>query len=498
MVRAGILQAFVATALVSASVLPVEHCRNASATISKRQQELKPMDSRALEDAIKEEALLQKARELQDAAFKSPMRNRVYGTPGHENTLQLIEKYLKTVEEHYTFARHEFGRDDDSYKYPEVNGTFSAAGKQYEIAFHQYDYSSSDSDPIHNVTGNIVLAANFGCNPSDFPSTSDSRSRNDTIALVHRGNCTFDEKLRAAAAYSYQVKAVVIVNNSTDPLLKAAELTTHGWPRKGSHPLIVTSQADGQALAAMAANVSLEGVLEMRPLRQRQRQKTYNLIVQTKQGDPNNVLVVGAHSDSVFAGPGINDNGSGLIAVLEAALQLPKYAVNNAVRFGFWSAEEVGLVGSHAYLEKLHDSAKDKIRLYLNFDMIASPNFVYGLYDGDASYDGHGLSHVDAELDQGSDHDSFMRECIPSGGIFTGAEDKMTEGEASKFSGRAEVAYDENYHGFGDTVENLNMTAFVNNAKAVAAAVAHFSTTFDTIPPRNRSCDYAREYQEDD
>ncbi|MGG6495044.1 UNVERIFIED_CONTAM: M28 family peptidase, partial [Bacteroidetes bacterium 56_B9] len=94
-----------------------------------------------------------------------------------------------------------------------------------------------------------------------------------------------------------------------------------------------------------------------------EKRKTYNLIAQTKRGDPDNVLVVGAHSDSVFAGPGINDNGSGLIAILETALHLPKYAVTNAVRFAFWSAEEVGLVGSEKYLERLHDSEKDKIRL---------------------------------------------------------------------------------------------------------------------------------------
>ncbi|GIZ42432.1 hypothetical protein CKM354_000570300 [Cercospora kikuchii] len=391
MVRANILHACLITAFVSASVLPVEPCKNGTAAISKRQQELKPMDSKELEDSIKEDALLEKARELQEAAYKSPMRNRVYGTPGHENTLQLIEKYLKTVEEHYTIERHEFSHRD-SVRH-EVNGTLTVAGKQYDLAFHQY--MTDFVHPIYNVTGNIMPVASFGCNPSDFPLRSDLPSQGpDTIALINRGNCTYEEKLRAAARYPNDAKAVIIVDNSTDPLKNAAQLTSFGWPNLALKPLVVISKADGEALAAIAANTPIEGVIEMQEVWE--KRKTYNLIAQTKRGDPDNVLVVGAHSDSVFAGPGINDNGSGLIAILETALHLSKYAVNNAVRFAFWSAEEVGLVGSKTYLRRLHDSEKDKIRLYLNFDMIASPNFVYGLYDGNTSH------YADAPLPSGS------------------------------------------------------------------------------------------------
>ncbi|CAK1357227.1 unnamed protein product [Cercospora beticola] len=389
MVRASILHACLITAFVSASVLPVEPCKNGTATISTRQQELKPMNSKELEDSIKEEALLQKARELQDAAYKSPMRNRMYGTPGHENTLQLIEKYLKTVEEHYTIERQEFKHSDNDHQ--EWNGTFTVAGKQYDLAINRHYYGTTDSTSTHNITGKIAPIANFGCNPSDFPPKSDLQH---TIALIRRGNCTYEEKLAEAKLSDTRAEAVVIINNSTEPLAKAAELTSFGWPKQDSEPLIVISQADGEALATMAASISTEGVLQMQELQE--KRKTYNLIAQTKRGDPDNVLVVGAHSDSVFAGPGINDNGSGLIAILETALHLPKYAVTNAVRFAFWSAEEVGLVGSEKYLERLHDSEKDKIRLYLNFDMIASPNFVYGLYDGNTS------EYADAPLPSGS------------------------------------------------------------------------------------------------
>lgn len=109
------------------------------------------------------------------------------------------------------------------------------------------------------------------------------------------------------------------------------------------------------------------------------------MIAQSLGGDQENVVHLGAHSDSVEAGPGINDNGSGSIGLLEVAIQLSNFSVNNAVRFSWWAAEEEGLLGSAAYVESLPQSELDKIRLYLNFDMIASPNFKYGIYDGDGS-----------------------------------------------------------------------------------------------------------------
>ena len=110
-----------------------------------------------------------------------------------------------------------------------------------------------------------------------------------------------------------------------------------------------------------------------------------NVIAETVGGSKDSVLVIGGHSDSVFAGPGINDDGSGIIGLLEVAEQLTGYGVNNSVRLGFWAGEEFGLLGSYYYTENLTAEEASKIRLYLNFDMIASPNYIYGIYDGDGS-----------------------------------------------------------------------------------------------------------------
>ena len=96
--------------------------------------------------------------------------------------------------------------------------------------------------------------------------------------------------------------------------------------------------------------------------------------------------MVGAHLDSVRSGPGINDNGSGVAAVLETALQLGgEPPTTNAVRFAFWGAEEVSMDGSKKYLRSLTKEQLDDIALYLNFDMLGSPNAGYFTDDGDQS-----------------------------------------------------------------------------------------------------------------
>jgi carboxypeptidase Q len=184
------------------------------------------------------------------------------------------------------------------------------------------------------------------------------------------------------------------------------------------------------------------------------------VVAQTVGGDQDNVLHVGAHSDSVEAGPGINDNGSGTIGILEVAVQLAKFTVNNAVRFSWWSAEEEGLLGAEAYVTSLPQSELDKIRLYLNFDMIASPNFYYGIYDGDGSTFGisgapgsaeaeklfedffhidEDLPHAPSEFNGRSDYGPFLDAGIPCGGLDTGAEGIKTEEEAAIFGGTAGI-----------------------------------------------------------
>ena len=77
-----------------------------------------------------------------------------------------------------------------------------------------------------------------------------------------------------------------------------------------------------------------------------------NVIAEKEGVNDDNVVMAGAHLDSVPAGPGINDNGSGSAALLEIAQNLANHRPHNTLRFAWWGAEELGLLGSTAWVEQ--------------------------------------------------------------------------------------------------------------------------------------------------
>ena len=303
--------------------------------------------------------------------------------------------------------------------------------------------SYSESTPAGGVTSTLAVVPRTRPRAVRRPTTP---ARAGKVALVSRGTCTFGQKATAAAEAG--AVAVLVYNNVPGPVNG-----TLGGPVPGSAPAAGLSQADGQALATQngaAVTLDLQGLMEDRT--------SYNVIAETQTGRHNNVVMAGAHLDSVAAGPGINDNGTGSAALLETALQLggsPK--VNNAVRFAWWSAEELGLVGSEYYVQNLDFEQQLDIALYLNFDMIGSPNAGYFTFDGDDS-DGdgagpgpYGSGQIEAafgttstytgvplesrDFDGRSDYGEFILQGIPAGGMFTGAEVVKTE-DAGREVGR--------------------------------------------------------------
>lgn len=220
-----------------------------------------------------------------------------------------------------------------------------------------------------------------------------------------------------------------------------------------------------------------------------------NLVADWPGGDTSDVLMVGAHLDGVTEGPGINDNGSGSAGILEVALEVSRQQPTGGkqLRFAWWDAEEVGLVGSTHYVNSLSSTERSQISGYYNFDMIGSHNAGYFVYDGDDSdgvgagpgpegsaameqslvdyFDGAGLGSEGTDFDGRSDYGPFIEAGIPSGGTFSGAEGTMTEEQAQKWDGRAGEAYDTCYHRSCDTVANLNATAMDKHSDAIAHAV---------------------------
>ena len=119
-----------------------------------------------------------------------------------------------------------------------------------------------------------------------------------------------------------------------------------------------------------------------------------NVVAETKRGDANHMVLLGAHLDSVPAGPGVNDDGSGTAFQLELAEQLAKAGTppRNKIRFLWFGGEEDGLVGSQYYAAHLSNAEVARTDMMLDTDMIASPNFARLVYDGDGSTFGSELA----------------------------------------------------------------------------------------------------------
>ena len=222
-----------------------------------------------------------------------------------------------------------------------------------------------------------------------------------------------------------------------------------------------------------------------------------NVIAETRSGNSNNVVMAGAHLDSVSAGPGINDNGSGSASILEIAEQMSRVNTKNKLRFALWGAEEANLVGSTFYVGSLSEAELGKIALYLNFDMVGSPNHVFFIYDGDNSdaegagpgpagsaqieetferfFESRATPFKGTDFSGRSDYGPFIANGVPSGGLFTGAEGIKTAEEAAIWGGTAGVAYDHCYHQACDTFDNNNMGALDMNADAIAYATLQYA-----------------------
>ncbi len=343
--------------------------------------------------------------------------------------------------------------------------------------------------PPGGVSGPLVLARvedSPGCTVSDY----DGLPVEGAVVLVDRGKCQFSEKEEAAAERG---AVALLVANSEDNDEMGGTL---GEDTEATIPVVSITKAEGDRLRAEPGDVTLKLNAGVR------KERTRNVIAQTRTGDTANVVMAGAHLDSVPEGPGINDNASGVAAVLESAVQLGGSPdVRNAVRFGFWGAEEVGLFGSNNYLESLDVDALKDISLYLNFDMVGSPNPGYFTYDGNQSLppdeegaiarvpegaagvertlvdylDAAGKPAEDTSFDGRSDYDAFTLAGIPAGGTFSGAEAKMTPEQAERWGGEAGQPFDPNYHKESDTLEHIDRTALGIHGAGVSYAVGIYA-----------------------
>jgi Zn-dependent M28 family amino/carboxypeptidase len=337
-----------------------------------------------------------------------------------------------------------------------------------------------------------------GCEAADFAGFPAGN-----IALLQRGTCTFELKAENAAAAG--AVGIVIFNQgeTADPARQGIPAVTLTANNTSGIPMLGTTYPLGETLAGLEADSTPEDPLVMRVFANtlREIKTTFNVLAETSHGDDSNVVVVGGHLDSVSAGPGINDNGSGSAAILEVAEQMKKVKPTNTVRFAWWGAEESGLVGSDFYVASLTDAEKADIALYLNFDMVGSSNFVRFIYDGDGSafglagpegsaaieagfedfYAGRGLAFEPTQIDFRSDYAAFFENDIPFGGLFTGAEGIKTAAQRDIYGGIIGEQYDPCYHEACDTFANNSNEVLDLNSDAIAFATLTYAMDTSSV-----------------
>jgi Zn-dependent M28 family amino/carboxypeptidase len=266
-------------------------------------------------------------------------------------------------------------------------------------------------------------------------------------------------------------------------------------------PVIGTDYATGRALVDLAngggvtLHLKVDGFIN-------EDVHTNNVIAETPGGRSDRTVVVGAHLDSVYEGPGVNDDGSGSATLLDTAEALaPLPAPRNKIQFIWFAGEEQGLLGSDFHVSQLSKKQIQDISVMLDYDMLASGNYARFVYDGNGDeqgfagpkgsgiveqvfkdwWDSQGLAYETIPFDGRSDYDAFTTAGIPAGGIFAGAEVIKTPAQVALYGGTAGEPFDPCYHQLCDTFANSSMLGLLEHKDAAVHAIGTFAATTSSV-----------------
>ncbi len=423
---------------------------------------------------------------------------RAAGTDGYAESVDYVAGLLEDAGYEVTLDEFPF-----TFQFPAFLQQLTPVNAIYETGAFTGSGSGEVTGQVIPVDINLTppRESTSGCEAADFAGldwTGDA-----DIALVQRGTCFFGDKAHNAELAG--AEAVIIFNQGNTPDregLIVADATSITLPDGSTGtvehgiPVVGASFANGEALAQSGSTAFVEVIPS-------ETRTDFNVIAEKSGTNTGNVVMAGAHLDSVTEGPGINDNGSGSAALLETALMMAKVQTENTIRFAWWGAEELGLIGSTAYVDGLSQAEKDRIALYLNFDMVGSPNYIFMTQDADESsfeapvaiptgstaiedlfesfYTLSGEPYDDAEFDGRSDYEAFINNNIPAGGLFTGAEVPKTAEQQSIWGGTVGAQFDPCYHLACDTFANVNDHALNTNADAIAFAMLTYAFSTESV-----------------
>jgi hypothetical protein len=195
--------------------------------------------------------------------------------------------------------------------------------------------------------------------------------------------------------------------------------------------------------------------------------------------NPDDIYIIGGHLDDMPSSgpaPGADDNASGSVATLLAAQILTQFEWGCTLRFGLWTGEEQGLLGSHAYAQRAYN-AGENILGYLNLDMIAWDS------TGGPDIDLHANQSIPPTLDLAQLFAdvvaayglNLIPEIIPDG---TGASDHASfwnYGYTAILGIEDMADFNDYYHTANDRLEYLNIPYYTNFVKASLGTFAHMT-----------------------
>lgn len=415
--------------------------------------------------------------------------NRANGTPGYDASVDYVAKFLQ--DKGFDVQTPEF----------EILDRSDGGSPQLTIGGrkHSVDQASLLITTPRGGLSAVTLRPQktaAGCRAADYGTVSVKGA----IAVVDDTDCSIVDKQNAAVDSG--AVGLLVVSAPAPGTGSPAGLFTPGYYQQLTVPVGVIGNDANAALRRTTAPVKL--VLDNKPVMKKAR----NVLAQTKSGDTSNVVMVGAHLDSSARSPGINDDGSGVAAVLETAAALGSSPqIRNTVRFALWGSEENSLQGATKYIRGLPRGELDEIALYLNVEMIGSPNAGYFTYDGDQSgqpnpeigldtipegsagiertlaayLNSAGARPADMPLTRYTDYSAFLTAGVPVGGVTAGASQRKTEVQARLWGGRAGVPYDPNYRTPRDTVDNIDSNALSVMGAAAAFAVGTYAQSVEGV-----------------
>ncbi|KAK1671238.1 peptidase family M28 [Colletotrichum godetiae] len=431
------------------------------------------IDSEKLQADLTTENLMANLEALNEIAFANG-GNRAFGLPGYAASVDYVWDRISVI------PATKAWKQDFPATFGQVTSIdFNVDGESIYV----FGLTYSPSTSAEGITAEIVLGPDgaAACDAANY----EGLNVQDKIVLVQRFRCptggTLAGRVRPAAAAG---AAAVIVYHDITTNATAGSLSAPD--PEGFVPAGFINLADGLKIKErLDAGETVQAHFQQTQIVE--ERITQNVFVETEEGDPHNVVMLGAHLDSVQAGPGINDDGSGTSLLLELFLAMTQYRTKNKVRFAWWGAEENGLLGSKFYCSNLPASDVDDLLVYLNFDMVAKGFFGVADTDGsthgsagpagsdvvehiyEAYYQSQGLEVTPAVLTNGSDYASFWQILgKPFGFLHTGTA----------------VAQDPCYHQACDTIENPDPNTITVNARAAAHMLTVLSLNGTSLIPK--------------